>query len=317
MEVSAVKPRNSYQVDFIYTNDFFIKQNSLCVIKTDQGIDLGTILRSLNYQNNPDLKITGEIIRKATKEDLEQISELKKIEEEAFQVCREFIMTQKLKMKLVEVKAFFDKTKIIFYFTAENRIDFRDLVKDLAAKFKKRIEMRQIGVRDEARLIGGYGLCGKEFCCCHKKDNFDSVSIKMAKEQNLNLNSGKISGMCGRLLCCLEYEYDHYKEKNRSLPKHGTQINSKNDNYTVVSVDTLQGVLRLKDNQTNDFIEVTEKDFEFRSGKYYLRQGFVYVEEEEEEIEFKIESRKEVKKEEKPSEKKPSYDIFQPRKKRK
>ena len=149
-------------------------------------------------------------------------------------------------MKLISVKCLFDRTKIIFYFVAENRIDFRELVRELASIFRTRIEMRQIGVRDEARLVGGYGPCGKQLCCVHQSEEFEPVSIKMAKEQNLNLNSLKISGMCGRLLCCLGYEYKLYKEINEDMPEPGAEIQAGDITYIVTGVDTLKETIRIR-----------------------------------------------------------------------
>jgi cell fate regulator YaaT (PSP1 superfamily) len=157
------------------------------------------------------LEVKGRAVRLMTPEDMEKLPEIEALEKKAFDMCREKAKAKNLDMKLVAVKSLFDRTKIIFYFVSENRIDFRELVRELAAVFRTRIEMRQIGVRDEARLVGGYGPCGKELCCVNQREEFEPVSIKMAKEQSLNLNSLKISGMCGRLLCCLAYEFETYR----------------------------------------------------------------------------------------------------------
>jgi len=344
MEIAAVKLRNSYQIEYIKTNNIFIKNNSLCLIETDSGVDIGTILKSSNYKNNPDLKVTGTLLRKTEEEDLEQISELEKIEEQAFTACKAFVKKNQLKMKLVGVKALFDTTKIVFYFTADNRVDFRELVKELAAIFKKRIEMRQIGVRDEARLVGGYGLCGRKLCCGHKKNDYDPVSIKMAKEQNLNLNTSKISGMCGRLLCCLEYEYEVYKEKNKNLPRVGDEVFDDDKNFVVISVDSLQGQIRIKDFQDSQISEISEKDLKICKGRYCLKSMTSHDFPESAPVHKPVHKKEESKKlprEDKKAEdkkvpppappvsdnektnsdkteekKKPSYDIFQPRKKR-
>ena len=176
-------------------------------------------------------------------------------------------------MKLISVKCLFDKTKIIFYFVADNRIDFRELVRELASIFRTRIEMRQIGVRDEARLVGGYGPCGKQLCCVHQSQDFDPVSIKMAKEQNLNLNSLKISGMCGRLLCCLSYEYETYKDLNRNMPLPGTSITVGETVYTVCGVDTLRETLQIR--LRDRYIQVSKHDLVRKGDAYTLSEDIL------------------------------------------
>ncbi len=273
MEVSAVKLRNSYQIYFVDTNDFFLRQNSQCVVEIEHGIDVGRVVRIRGYQNNPSLPVTGKIMRKATPEDLSKIPELESIEEKAFTVCREKSKAKKLDMKLVSVKCLFDKTKIIFYFVAENRIDFRELVRELAAVFRTRIEMRQIGVRDEARIVGGYGPCGKPMCCLYQREEFEPVSIKMAKEQNLNLNSMKISGMCGRLLCCLGFEYNTYREINETMPEIDSIITAKDKNFKVVSVNTLKETVMIKEGDR--FLNIKTKDMELKDGKHRIKEELI------------------------------------------
>ena len=167
-------------------------------------------------------------------------------EKEAFKVCEKKIKEHKLNMTLTDVEYKFDDSKILFYFTADGRIDFRELVKDLAAIYKTRIELRQIGVRDEVKRIGGNGVCGRELCCCSFLSDFEAVSIKMAKEQNISLNPSKISGNCGRLMCCLKYEEEVYAEKAKRLPKIGAIVKSEEGTGEVVSVETLKEVIRVK-----------------------------------------------------------------------
>jgi cell fate regulator YaaT (PSP1 superfamily) len=273
MEISAVKLRNSYQIYYIEAHNLFIRQNSLCIVEIEHGIDIGNVVKIRNFQNDPPAPITGKIIRKATDDDLSKIPELKSIEDKAFTVCREKSKAKNLDMKLVSVKCLFDKTKLIFYFVAENRIDFRELVRELAAVFRTRIEMRQIGVRDEARIIGGYGPCGKPMCCLYQREEFEPVSIKMAKEQNLNLNSMKISGMCGRLLCCLGFEYDTYKELNEKMPEIDSIITAGDKQYKVVSVNTLKEAIIIKDGDR--FVEVRTKDLISNNGKYSIKDELV------------------------------------------
>ena len=183
------------------------------------------------------------VIKKASKEEEERYLQLKEDSLEAKNICKERIAHHKLPMKLVETEYTFDKTKLIFYFTAEGRIDFRDLVKDLANIFRVRIELRQIGVRDEARILGTVGLCGKELCCRTFINKFDSVSIKMARDQGLVINPAKISGVCGRLLCCINYEYHQYEEALRNYPAVNQQVRTPKGDGKVISISPLNGYL--------------------------------------------------------------------------
>lgn len=224
MEHTGVKLRNSFQIYYVNTNGLFVKRNALCIVETEHGVDMGRVFKCPTHLKRKNSEVKGRLLRKVTTEDLGTLPEIEAIEKKAFAVCREKAREKKLDMKLVSVKCLFDRTKIIFYFVAENRIDFRELVRDLATVFRTRIEMRQIGVRDEARIIGGFGPCGKELCCVNLKEEFDPVSIKMAKEQNLSLNPTKISGACGRLMCCLQYEYDTYRELKKDMPKLGKKV---------------------------------------------------------------------------------------------
>ena len=270
MEISAIRLRNSYQIYYVNTNNLFLNQNSLGIVETEHGIDIGNVLKCKSYQCNPSIEVKGKLIRQATEQDLSQIPQIENIERKAFEKCKEKAKAKNLDMKLISVKCLFDKTKIIFYFVAENRIDFRELVRELASVFRTRIEMRQIGVRDEARLIGGYGPCGKQLCCVHQSQEFDPVSIKMAKEQNLNLNSLKISGMCGRLLCCLSYEYETYKDLNKNMPLPGTAVTVGDTVYAVCSVDTMREMLQIK---TRDrFVNVSKHDLLKKGDSYTLSE---------------------------------------------
>jgi cell fate regulator YaaT (PSP1 superfamily) len=270
MEVSAVKLRNSYQINYVDTNNLFVNQNSLCVVETEHGIDIGNVFKCRRYQNGGAADVKGKLLRMITPDDLKQIPEIEALEKNAFDKCREKAKAKKLDMKLISVKCLFDRTKIIFYFVAENRIDFRELVRELASIFRTRIEMRQIGVRDEARLVGGYGPCGKQLCCVHQSEEFEPVSIKMAKEQNLNLNSLKISGMCGRLLCCLGYEYKLYKE---IMPEPGAQIQAGENTYVVTNVDTLKESIRMRLKERT--VEIFKSDLEIQGDKYILKKEIV------------------------------------------
>ncbi len=273
MEATCIKLRNHHQACYVDINEISIKPNCYYIIETEHGTDIGQTCGCLKEVKNNNGEKTGKLLREATDDDLKALSEIESIEQNAFNVCKEKIKKRKLEMKLVSVKSLFDKTKIIFYFVAENRIDFRDLVKDLAAVFRTRIEMRQIGVRDETRISGGLGLCGRELCCVYLKDEFDPVSIKMAKEQNLNLNSLKISGMCGRLLCCLGYEYEIYRELNATIPKTDTKISVGNKTCTVISTDPLRGIIKIL--HEDCILEVSKEDIKKEGNKYFINKNIL------------------------------------------
>lgn len=211
------------------------------IIETSLGEDIGEVV--ISKRELPDEKVPKDlkrIIRLASSKDIKRQEDNKQKEKKAMEVCKEQIKKHKLEMNLVDVEYKFDGSKIIFYFTADGRVDFRELVKDLAAIYKTRIELRQIGVRDEVRKIGGNGVCGRELCCCSFLNNFDIVSIKMAKEQSASLNPSKISGNCGRLMCCLKYEQGVYEEKIKKLPKVGSIVKTEDGEGTIVSEEVLK-----------------------------------------------------------------------------
>ncbi len=195
------------------------------IVETEKGLVLGKVLSPPREKEKRFfLKSPRKVIRKATPEDLEQSEKNLQLEKETFQFCLRKIKEKGLNMKLVKTEVLLDRSKALFYFTSEKRVDFRELVRDLAAEFRMRIEMRQIGVRDEAKMICGIGSCGRELCCAKFMNRFELVSVKMAKEQNLALNPTKISGVCGRLMCCLAYEFPTYMELKKDLPKVGKHI---------------------------------------------------------------------------------------------
>ena len=252
--IVGVKFRKPGKIYFFDTNGLNIEKNQSVIAQTSLGDEFGTVV-VCSKKINPE-KIKGElkkIIRIATKEDIKNYDFYKSKESEAFNICEEKIKKHKLNMHLTEVEYKYDGSKILFYFTAEGRIDFRDLVKDLASVFRTRIELRQIGVRDEIRRIGGNGICGRELCCCSFLGNFDTVSIKMAKEQNIALNPSKISGSCGRLMCCLKYEQDVYEEKLKRLPKIGAIVQTPEGRGTVENIETLKEVVKVKLKDGEDF----------------------------------------------------------------
>jgi len=187
------------------------------------------------------------IERPASKSDIEKAESNRALEKEAFQICREKIKNHRLDMKLVHVHYLLEESKILFFFTAENRVDFRELVKDLVGVFKTRIELRQIGVRDEARIVSGLGICGRGYCCHAVSDKLKPVSIKMAKDQNLSFNSMKISGPCGRLLCCLSYEHNFYSEQVRLVPQAGARVSHNNQTWVVTEANMLSGQVKMND----------------------------------------------------------------------
>lgn len=211
------------------------------IVETSLGEDIGEVV--ISKRELPEEKVPKDlkrIIRLASYKDIKRQEDNKQKEKKAMEVCKEQIKKHKLEMNLVDVEYKFDGSKIIFYFTADGRVDFRELVKDLAAIYKTRIELRQIGVRDEVRKIGGNGVCGRELCCCSFLNNFDIVSIKMAKEQSASLNPSKISGNCGRLMCCLKYEQGVYEEKIKKLPKVGSIVKTEDGEGTIVGEEVLK-----------------------------------------------------------------------------
>jgi len=220
--------------------DLSLEAGESVIVDTEKGMALGKVL-SPPYEKERCLllKTPRKVIRKAAPEDLEQLEKNKQLEKDAFQFCLLKVKEKGLNMKLVKTEMLLDRSKMLFYFTAEKRVDFRELVRDLAAEFKMRIEMRQIGVRDEAKMVCGLGCCGRELCCASYLNRFDLVSVKMAKEQNLALNPTKISGICGRLMCCLAFEYQTYQELKRDLPKVGKHIVTKSGKGKIIRQNVL------------------------------------------------------------------------------
>ena len=216
------------------------------IVETARGVECGSVV--IPNREVDDAQIIAPlkpIIRRANQKDLAQLEENTRKEKEAFQVCQEKIAKHKLQMNLVDVEYTFDNNKVLFYFTADGRIDFRELVKDLAGVFRTRIELRQIGVRDEAKMLGGLGICGRPFCCASFLGDFQPVSIKMAKEQGLSLNPTKISGACGRLMCCLKYEQDAYESLMKITPRVGTPVQTPDGRGVVTEVNLLTGMLKV------------------------------------------------------------------------
>jgi len=250
--------------------DFHLHLGDAVIVETSQGLDLGHIAEeALDLPIQQIVEPLRPIIRYADEEDNQRYEEKKRREKEAFTLCKEKVETRALKMNLVDAEYSFDGKKLVFYFTADGRVDFRELVKDLAAVFRTRIELRQIGVRDQARMIGGLGLCGRELCCCSFLNDFVPVSIKMAKEQGLSMNPTKISGACGRLMCCLKYEQEAYEDAHARLPKQGDVVMIPQGKGTVVTVDLLREkiTVRLDEDDEADLVTVFATESEVLSHK--------------------------------------------------
>ena len=246
-EVVGIKFKKPGKIYFFDPAGLKLNLQDMVIADTANGEEFAKIAMANKLM--PDEKIVEplrKVIRLANKKDIRQNEENKAKEREAFNIAIEKIKKHKLPMKLIDVEYKFDRTKILFYFTADGRIDFRELVKDLAAIFKTRIELRQIGVRDEVRRMGGNGISGRELCCCSFLNNFDAVSIKMAKEQNMSLNPSKISGLCGRLMCCLKYEQEAYEDKLQRLPKVGSIVGTLDGEGVIDNVEILKENVRVK-----------------------------------------------------------------------
>lgn len=230
-----------------------VAQGDHAIVETARGVEYGEVV--VGPREVSDSEVVSPlkpVLRKATDEDAQKVEENIVREKEAFNICLRKITNHDLPMRLIDVEFTFDVNKIIFYFTAEGRIDFRELVKDLASVFKTRIELRQIDVRDEAKMLGGLGICGRPFCCCSFLGEFQPVSIKMAKEQGLSLNPTKISGTCGRLMCCLKYEQNAYEDLLRITPRVGAYVSTSEGKGTVTEVSLLTGLVKVRMDKASD-----------------------------------------------------------------
>lgn len=247
IEVVGIRFKSAGKIYYFSPGDIKINKYDNVIVETARGIEFGTcVVGPKMISENEIIPPLKNVIRKAQEEDVKKYLENKKREKEAFDICLKKIEKHKLVMKLIDVEYTFDNNKIIFYFTAEGRVDFRELVKDLASIFRTRIELRQIGVRDQAKMIGGLGPCGRPMCCSSFLGEFAPVSIKMAKEQNLSLNPSKISGICGRLMCCLNYEQETYEKIRKIMPKVGSQVKTEFGKGNVVSNNLVKELIRVK-----------------------------------------------------------------------
>lgn len=257
-EIVGVRFQGAGKVYYFDPDDKPFAKGDPVIVETARGIECGEV--AMDNREVPDDQIVKPlkmIIRAATPDDLKVVEENHAREKEAYRICVQKIAAHKLEMKLVDVEYTFDRSKILFYFTADGRVDFRELVKDLASVFRTRIELRQIGVRDESKLLGGLGICGRPFCCSTFLGDFQSVSIKMAKEQGISLNPVKISGTCGRLMCCLKYEQNAYEYLLRVTPRNGSVVDTKEGRGVVVDANLLTGMLKIRLNKKPDAAPVS------------------------------------------------------------
>ena len=245
IEVIGIRFKKAGKVYYFDPAGLKIEAGDHVIVETARGVEYGTVVRgNAMVQDDQIVPPLKKVIRVATEEDAKEDEENRRKEKEAFQICSEKILNHKLDMKLVDAEITFDHNKLIFYFTSDGRVDFRELVKELASVFRTRIELRQIGVRDEAKMLNGIGICGRTLCCATFLGDFQPVSIKMAKEQNLSLNPTKISGICGRLMCCLKYEEDVYEELNKKLPNIGDIISTPDGTGEILSVNVLMQIVK-------------------------------------------------------------------------
>jgi len=246
-EIIGVRFKEAGKVYFFDPRNFKVKDNDCVIVETARGVEFGFVA-------SPNHKISASsivsplrpVLRIANRDDIDRHTQNKQLEEDAFPICQQKIKEHNLPMKLIQTEYTFDNSKLIVYYSAESRVDFRELAKDLASVFRTRIELRQIGTRDEAKMIGGLGICGRPFCCSSFLQDFMQISIKMAKEQNLSLNSSKISGTCGKLMCCLRYEHETYEEEIRRTPPVDSVVKTADGIGTVCETSPLTGFIKVK-----------------------------------------------------------------------
>ncbi|MCM3729330.1 stage 0 sporulation family protein [Neobacillus cucumis] len=257
-DVVGVRFKKAGKIYYFDPGDLLIEKDDFVIVETVRGVEYGRAVIARKQVEEHDVVLPlKKVVRIADQKDRMIVDENKQAAQEAYEVCNEKVNEHQLDMKLVDVEYTFDRNKVIFYFTADGRVDFRELVKDLAAIFRTRIELRQIGVRDEAKMLGGIGPCGRMLCCSTFLGDFDPVSIKMAKDQNLSLNPTKISGLCGRLMCCLKYENDEYESAKEALPDLGEIIETPQGKGKVVGLNILERVLQVELKEQERVLEYT------------------------------------------------------------
>ena len=246
-KVIGVRFKRVGKIYYFLPGKIQFKQRDYAIVETARGTEYGEVVIADKEVDEKSLSAPlKQVIRRANSKDEKKVEENRRKEKDAFETCVKKIANHGLEMKLVDVEYTFDNAKIVFYFTADGRVDFRELVKDLAGVFKTRIELRQIGVRDEAKMLGGLGPCGRACCCSYFLGDFSPVSIKMAKEQNLSLSPTKISGLCGRLMCCLNYEHEHYSKTRKKMPRPGSTVETPDGNGTVLDNNAITEKVRVK-----------------------------------------------------------------------
>ena len=261
VEVIGVRFRQMGKVYYFSPGKLRIEQGQNVIVETARGVEYGLcVMENKEVPNTEIVPPLRSVLRIATQDDEKHHEENSKKEKEAFDICLGKIEKHGLEMKLIDVEYTFDNNKLLFYFSADGRVDFRELVKDLASVFKTRIELRQIGIRDEAKMIGGLGVCGRPFCCKTFLSDFAQVSIKMAKEQNLSLNSTKISGTCGRLMCCLRYESEAYEYELKKTPKVDSLVETPDGDGVVCEINPLAGLVKVRLNSNNTQIKTYVRD---------------------------------------------------------
>lgn len=286
IKVIGVRFKKAGKIYYFDPADMNIQKDTYVVVETARGIEFGECVIGIKEINENDIvSPLKSVLRIATNEDIEKHFKNKDKEKDAFDICLKKIQEHGLTMKLIDVEYTFDNNKVIFYFTADGRVDFRDLVKDLATIFKTRIELRQIGVRDEAKMLGGLGPCGRPMCCSSFLGDFASVSIKMAKEQNLSLNPTKISGICGRLMCCLNYEQSTYEDIRKRMPKVGSIVKTSEGTGEVFSNNIVKESIKVKLKKGEE--EVLE---EFKIDNIELIKGHYEDSIDDDDIKLEVES---------------------------
>ncbi|HET7578944.1 MAG TPA: stage 0 sporulation family protein [Bacillales bacterium] len=257
-DVIGIRFKKAGKIYYFDPGHLQVAKNDFVIVETARGVEYGKVVIDKKQVDENDVVLPlKKVIRVASKKDRLQVEENKNAASEAFDICLKKIENHGLQMKLIDAEYTFDRNKIIFYFTADGRVDFRELVKDLASVFRTRIELRQIGVRDEAKMLGGIGPCGRLLCCSTFLGDFEPVSIKMAKDQNLSLNPAKISGVCGRLMCCLKYENDQYETAKQELPDIGESIETSYGRGRVAGLNLLERLVQVKLADEDRVIEYT------------------------------------------------------------
>lgn len=271
VEIVGVNFREAGKIYYFSPEGFSLAVGDRVIVETSRGIELGLVkVANKAVDSSEIISPLKPVTRPATQADIEQYEKNRAAEDDAIAICQKKVEAHGLGMKLVGAEYTFDKSKLIFYFTCESRVDFRELVRDLASTFRTRIELRQIGIRDEAKMLGGLGVCGRKLCCANFLSDFVQVSIRMAKEQNFSLNSSKVSGVCGRLMCCLRYEHEIYEEALKQTPPNGSVVKTPDGEGVVVEIKPLAKEIKVK---LNDNDKDTPKVYKCQEVKVLSRPG--------------------------------------------